>query len=92
MLCPNCGHTARPVPSHREARCGHCNVKLPENSRPQAAPEDSGLIACWNCAHANPASAERCAHCNARVSAAPAVKSAPENRFTFTQHTASHDE
>lgn len=90
MLCPNCGHTARPAPNTREARCGHCNFKLPENPQPQASPA-SMPVACWNCAHANPSEAERCAHCNAKIAAQPG-RPADDRRFFFTQHAVHHDQ
>jgi hypothetical protein len=61
MNCPNCGQSAA---SHT-ARCGHCNFKLPENTRPHAA-EPLSARPCWNCEHPNPAHAERCECCNAK--------------------------
>ena len=86
MTCPNCGQTARP----ELARCGHCNVKLPEQAQPLAGPA-SELVACWNCAQPNPWECVRCAHCNAKCKGQDGQPAAG-NRFSFTQHAVNHDE
>ena len=86
MICPNCGQTARPA----SARCGHCNVKLPDHPPAPAGPA-SETVACWNCAQANPPDVVRCAHCNAKADARAGQPPAG-NRLSFTQHAVNHDE
>ena len=87
MICPNCGQTARP----EAARCGHCNVKLPESAAQPAAGPASETVACWNCAQFNSPDVVRCTHCNAKCRD-QAVPPPAGNRLIFTQHAVSHDE
>jgi hypothetical protein len=88
MLCPNCGHTAQPG----LARCGHCNIKLPESALPNAAP-GNGKINCWNCTQENEAHALRCVQCNAKTEKPTVQKPSTAHRaLSFTPNTSSHDE
>ena len=89
MLCPNCGHTAQPG----LARCGHCNIKLPESALPGAA-SGNEKNNCWNCTHPNDAHALICVACNARTERPQAFLRRAQHK---TQHSTlktawSHDE
>ncbi|MEQ1747554.1 MAG: hypothetical protein ABMA02_19140 [Saprospiraceae bacterium] len=89
MLCPNCGHSAQP----NQARCGHCNYKLPESDLPGAA-SGSPKVPCWNCLHGNDPLAPRCVACNAKTEKQPAPKRpAPQpSALVFTPNASIHDE